>query len=228
MRTIRVGLAVAALALSGAPAAHAQLGTRTAEEWVKTLESPNRLQGLKIPEVIAALKLTRGQLVADVGAGTGVFTLPLARAVRPGGTVYAVEVDEKLLEHITETATEQGVANVQAVFGEFHDPLLPVPVDLAFIHDVLHHIEKRPEYLKNLASYVKPGGRIAVIEFRPGQGGHRTDHAMQVSEQQAGEWMTAAGLKQVEEINLFEDKWFRIYQKLANFRSGDCRFILKS
>jgi ubiquinone/menaquinone biosynthesis C-methylase UbiE len=213
MRTIAVRVTVAVLALAGAPAAHAQLATRSAEQWLKTLDSPARIQGLKIQEVMAAVRLKPGQIVADIGAGTGVFSLPLARAVRPGGTAYAVEVDEALLKHIAETATEQGVANIQTVYGDYHDPLLPAPVDLAFIHDVLHHIEKRAEYIKNLAGYIKPGGRIAVIEFKPGQGGHRTDAALQVSEQQAGEWMTAAGLKQVEEIQLFEDKWFRIYQK---------------
>src|SRR5918999_6272172 len=98
---------VAAMALLGSAIvphpAGAQLGTRTAEEWIKTLESANRIQGLKIQETIAALQLKPGLIVADIGAGTGVFTLPLARAVRPGGTVYAVEVDEKLLAPITET-----------------------------------------------------------------------------------------------------------------------------
>ena len=153
----------AAVSIAGAPrAVLAQLGGRPAAEWIKTLESSDRLAGLKITEIVAALKLQPGSIVADIGAGTGVFSLPLARAVRPGGTLYAVEVDEHLIEHIMEQATEQGVANVQPVFAEYHDPLLPVPVDLAFIHDVLHHIEKRDVYLKNLARYMKPTGRIAV------------------------------------------------------------------
>jgi ubiquinone/menaquinone biosynthesis C-methylase UbiE len=213
-RSSFVATVMALLGIALAPQrAAAQLGTRTAEEWIKTLESTNRIQGLKIQETIGALQLKPGLIVADIGAGTGVFTLPLARAVRPGGTVYAVEVDEKLLAHITETAEEQGVANVQPVYGEYHDPLLPVPVDLAFIHDVLHHIEKRAEYVKNLAKYLKPDGKIAVVEFRPGQGGHRTDEAMQVTQPQAAEWMAAAGLKPVEEIKLFEDKWYVIYGK---------------
>lgn len=213
---IRTGC-IAALSLAavlGLPAsAAAQLGTRTAEEWIKTLESENRIKGLKIQETLAALKLKPGIIVADIGAGTGVFTLPLARAVRPGGTAYAVEVDEKLLAHIVETGTEQGIANIQPVYGEYDDPLLPASVDLAFIHDVLHHIEKRAEYLKKLAGYVKPGGRIAVVEFRPGMGGHREDKTMQVTQELATEWMAAAGLKPAEEVKLFEDKWYVIFQK---------------
>jgi ubiquinone/menaquinone biosynthesis C-methylase UbiE len=205
---------LAALLVSGwATPAAAQLGNRTAEEWIKTLDSPNRLQGLKISEVIAALKLKPGMVVADIGAGTGVFSLPLARAVRPGGRMYAVEVDEKLLEHIVETGTEQGVTNIDPVYAGFDDPSLPNAVDLAFIHDVLHHIEKREVYLKNLAGYLKPGGRIAVIDFRPGAGGHREDPKMQLGQEQVTAMMAAVGLKPAEEVKLFDEKWYVIFTK---------------
>ena len=204
----------AAVIIAGVPrSALAQLGGRPAAEWIKTLESSERLAGLKIAEIVAALKLQPGSIVADIGAGTGVFSLPLARAVRPGGKLYAVEVDEQLIEHIMEQATEQGVANVQTVFAEYHDPLLPVPIDLAFIHDVLHHIEKRDVYLKNLARYMKPTGRIAVIEFIPGAAGHRDDPKMQLSPDQTAALMAQAGFKPVEEIKLFADKSFVIYGK---------------
>ena len=204
----------AAVTIAGVPrAALAQLGGRPAAEWIKTLESSERLAGLKIAEIVAALKLQPGSVVADIGAGTGVFSLPLARAVRTGGTLYAVEVDEHLIEHIMEQATEQGVSNVQPVFAEYHDPLLPVPVDLAFIHDVLHHIEKRDVYLRNLARYMKPTGRIAVIEFISGPAGHRDDPKMQLSPDQTAALMAQAGFKPAEEIKLFTDKWFIIYAK---------------
>jgi ubiquinone/menaquinone biosynthesis C-methylase UbiE len=214
MRISRVVTLVAFLAAAGwAQPAAAQLGSRTAEEWMKTLDSPQRLQGLKIPEVVAALKLKPGMLIADIGAGTGVFSLPLARAVRPGGKLYAVEVDEKLLEHVVELGTEQGVTNIEPIFGEYDNPLLPQPVELAFIHDVLHHIEKRDVYLKNLAGYLKPGGRIAVIEFKPGVGGHKEDPKMQLGQEQVTAMMAAVGLKPAEEVKLFEDKWFVIFAK---------------
>ena len=217
MRVMRIAtvvtLAAFLTAAGWAQPAAAQLGTRTAEEWIKTLDSPNRLQGLKISEVVAALRLKPGMVVADIGAGTGVFSLPLARAVRPGGKMYAVEVDEKLLEHVIEQGTEQGVTNIEPVFAEFDDPLLPPGVDLAFIHDVLHHIEKREVYVKNLAGYLKPGGRIAVIDFKPGAGGHREDAKMQLGQEQVTAMMASVGLKPAEEVKLFEDKWFVIFVK---------------
>lgn len=204
----------AAVAIAGVPrAVLAQLGGRPAAEWIKTLEASERIAGLKIAETVAALKLQPGAVVADIGAGTGIFSLPLARAVRPGGTLYAVEVDEHLLEYVMEQATEQGVVNVQPVFAEFDDPILPAPVDLAFIHDVLHHIEKRDVYLKNLARYMKPSGRIAVIEFTPGVGGHRDDPKMQLSTDQVAGMMAQAGFKPVQEVKLFPDRWFVIYGK---------------
>src|SRR5688572_4489899 len=206
---VRTSLVVlcAAVTIAGVPrAALAQLGGRPAAEWIKTLESSERLAGLKIAEIVTALKLQPGRIVADIGAGAGVFSLPLARAVRPGGTLYAVEVDKHLIEHLMKQAAEQGVANVQPVFAEYDDPLLPAPVDLAFIHDVLHHIEKRDVYLKNLARYVKPMGRIAVIEFIPGAAGHRDDPKMQLSPDQTAALMAQAGFKPVEEIKLFTDK----------------------
>jgi ubiquinone/menaquinone biosynthesis C-methylase UbiE len=215
MRSVSLLALAVSVAIAGwdQPAA-AQLGTRTAEEWIKTLDSPNRLQGLKISEVVAALTLKPGMAVADIGAGTGVFSLPLARAVRPGGKMYAVEVDQKLLEHVLELGTEQGVTNIEPVFAEFDDPLLPPGVvDLAFIHDVLHHIEKREVYLKNLAGYLKPGGRIAVIDFKPGVGGHRDDAKMQLGQEQVTAMMAAVGMKPAEEVKLFEDKWFIIFAK---------------
>lgn len=215
MRAHAVAVRVAAaLALFlAAPPAHAQLAGRTAEEWINTLETPARLTSLKIPETIKALDLKPGQVIADIGAGTGIFTTRFANAVKPDGFVYAVDIDQALLDHISEAATEVGLSNVQTVLGEYDDPKLPDNVDLAFINDVLHHIEHRDVYLKNLAAYLNPGGRVALIEFKPGQGGHANDPSLQVSQEQATAWMTAAGLKQLQVIDLFPDKYFVIYGK---------------
>jgi ubiquinone/menaquinone biosynthesis C-methylase UbiE len=211
-RRVLAPLATLVLTLGLSQPAAAQRASRPAEEWIKTLESPTRLAGLKLYETLGALKLKPGETVADIGAGTGVFTVPIAQAVKPG-TVYAVDVDQALLDFISEKATEQGRMNVQVVLGEFDDPGLPANIDLAFINDVLHHIENRARYLKNLAGYLKPTGRIAVIEFRPGQGGHKDQPEMQITQELAAKWMADAGLKPVEEINLFTDKWFVIYGK---------------
>jgi ubiquinone/menaquinone biosynthesis C-methylase UbiE len=197
-----------------AQSAALQLGSRSAEEWVKTLDTPQRIAGLHIDEVVSKLRLKPGQTVADIGAGTGLFEGALANAVTPAGTVYAVDVEQGLLDHISQRAADLKVSNVRVVLGKFTDPALPArTIDLALINDVLHHIEDRPTYLKNLAGYLKPTGRIAVIDFRPGQGGHLNQPELRVTKEQTDAWMSAAGLTRAEELDLFPDKFFVIYSR---------------
>jgi ubiquinone/menaquinone biosynthesis C-methylase UbiE len=197
--------------LAAGPAARAQLGARTTEQWLKTLEAKNRLVRLKVDEAVAALQLRPGDVVADIGAGAGAFTLPLARMAAQG-RVYAVDIQQGLVDHITKKARDEKVPNVQGVLGKFTDPNLPArDVDVAFIFDVLHHIENRAEYLKNLAGYLKAGGRIAVVDFFPELGPHRNDPKLQVTKAETKAWMAAAGLKPVAEHKLYDDKWYVVY-----------------
>lgn len=193
---------------------NAQLGSRPAGDWISRLERPERVKELKTAEVIQKLGLKPGDVVADIGAGAGVFSWPLARAVAPG-TVYSVEVDKGFIAHLERRAREQQLTNVRPVLGRFDDPLIPEKVDLAFFHDVLHHVEKRAEYLKKVASYLEPTGRIAVIDLdatRP-DASHRDEPEQQVTRQQVEGWMAAAGLQKLDDIELFADKWFVIYGK---------------
>lgn len=216
MFTIR--LAVCGLAmLLGSSIAHGdarQLGTRPADAWIATLENPNRVAGLKIDEVVGRLRLAPGTSVADIGAGAGAFEGALSAAVGPEGTVYAVDIDQGLLDHIASRAKALGLSNVRIVLGQYTDPALPSRnVDAALIYDVLHHIKDRETYLKNLAGYLGPGGRVAVVDFIAGKGGHAKDVEQQITRQQTDAWMAAAGLRPVDEIALFDDKWFVIYAK---------------
>ena len=208
-------LTIAFLTFAAIDDAAAQLGARPAEEWIHALESQARVDSLKVTEVVKALGLKPGLIVADIGAGAGVFTVPLALEVRPGGKVYAVDVNEAMIEHVNEKRAEFGLNNmITTVYADYADPLLePNSVDLAFMCETLHHIQTRAGYLKALAGALKAGGRVAVIEFKPGQGEHRDQADMQVSADQTTQWMTAAGLKKVEEINLFPDRYFVIYAK---------------
>ncbi|MBI4482662.1 MAG: class I SAM-dependent methyltransferase [Acidobacteria bacterium] len=195
-----------------------QLGSRATKEWIERLERPERLAGLKTAEVLARLKLKPGDVVADIGAGAGAFSRPLARAVAPGGKVLAVDVDQGLLDYIDQRAKQEKIENIQTVLGKFDDPNLPTrQVDLAFFHDVLHHIEHRQAYLKALASYLKPDGRIALIELDKDypKTPHRDQPEMLVSMDQVKQWMTAAGFEPVEKFDLFEDKWFVMFGRKA-------------
>ncbi|MBI4464468.1 MAG: methyltransferase domain-containing protein [Acidobacteria bacterium] len=205
---------------SGVSAAQAfQLASRPAEEWIKTLENPQRIAGLKIEEVLSQLKLKPGMIVADIGAGTGVFSRPFARAVAPTGVVFAVEIDQGLLEYIAQRAKEESISNIEPVLGKPDDPNLPFhAVDLAFFHDVLHHVEHRQAYLKSLVSYLKPASRVVLIEedeHNP-RGPHSQQEGMVLRKDDVTDWMWALGFYRAAEFDLFKgEKWFAIYERQA-------------
>jgi ubiquinone/menaquinone biosynthesis C-methylase UbiE len=205
--------AVAILFLGFAAPAHAQLASRPAAEWKATLEAPARVGGLKIEEVVKALELKAGDIVADLGAGTGLFEPQLSYAIGRG-RVYAVEIDKGFLDEIDRKVDELHIANIETVLGTPTDPKLPTrAVDVALMHDVLHHVEQRQAYLKAAAQYLKPTGRIAVVEFNPKDSPHKDDAALIVSKEQAAAWMAEAGFVPVKDVPLFADKWFVIYQR---------------
>ena len=119
----------------------------------------------KPAEVVSALALPAGASVADLGSGGGYFTFHLADAVGDTGRVYAVDVDDDLLEYLEGEIAKGGHQNVQTVRAEFADPKLPAPVDMIFTVNTYHHIQDRVPYFKNAARYLKPGGRVAVVEL---------------------------------------------------------------
>ena len=206
--------AVLALACALSVTLAAQIGVRPVEEWIKTLDGPQRVASLKIPDVVAALKLQPGQIVADIGAGTGLLEVPLANAVGPRGKVYAEDIDAAFFPEIKRRAAEGQAANVVTVLGTFTDPMLPVKnVDLALFHDVMHHIEGRAAFVKTLAGYLGPKGRVAVVDFEPGRGPHAGQKEMEVSGEDLAGWMKAAGLTRVDDIKMFDDKYFLIFAK---------------
>ena len=192
-----------------------QLGSRPAAEWIERLNRPERLERLKIDEVVKGLGLKPGDVVADLGAGGGAHVGALSEAVGPAGKVYAVEIDQDLVGFIDKTAREAGLANVQAVLGEFTEPNLgDVKVDLAMFHDVLHHVEKRAEYIENLDEYVKPTGRVAVIDYNAEgpETPHRDEPELQVAKEELDVWMGAIGFERVQEHTFLGPlTWYLIY-----------------
>ena len=215
MSKLKRNLVVVGIVLTSVTAVWAfQLGSRTAEEWADRLEREERVQGLKIEEVVAGLSLKPGDTVADIGAGTGVFSRPFAKAIGSSGTLFAVEVDQDLLDIIGERAAKENLGNISTVLGEYEDPKLPTrDLDVAFFHDVLHHIENRQDYLKATASYLNPEGRIVVIDMirdHP-DAGHKDQPEMHISQDEVEAWMKDAGLTLIEEVDLFEDKFFLVF-----------------
>jgi arsenite methyltransferase len=209
-------LAVTAIFLIGNGTAGAwQLENRPAAEWIRTLERPERIAGLKIDEILAKLNLKPGMVVADIGSGSGVFSRPMAKAVAPDGKVISVDIDSALLSYVSERAAKEHITNIETHLAVPDDAKLSGPiVDLAFFHDVLHHIEHRELYLKNLAKYIKPGGRVAMIENEASNANPMQQHKpeMLMKKEDVQKWMATAGFRPVETIDLFAGKkWFIIF-----------------
>ena len=207
-------LGLLAISAQATPLSALQLGGRPADEWAITLESGRRLAGLEIDAVVARIGLQPGDVVADVGAGTGVFSVSLARAVGPTGTVLAGEIDPGFLPMIEQKAVDAGVENIQTVLGEFEDPKLPRrDLDVAFFHDVIHHIDAREAYLQTVATYMAPGGRVVVVDYHGGHPNapHGDQPELQITLAEVREWMLLAGYEMTQEFDLFEEKFFVVF-----------------
>ena len=167
------------------------------------------------PEVVVhSLALRPGNQVADLGAGGGYFTFRLADAVGPTGKVYAVEIDANFFPHIQRKVKEQDVSNVRTVLGKPGDPTLPAAdVDVAFLHDVLHHVEDKQGYLRQVVRYLTPAARLAIVEFNPATSPHKDDPRLQVTKSEMTAWMAALGFAPAEDVSLFADKWYVVYAR---------------
>jgi arsenite methyltransferase len=129
-------------------------------------EGLNRDQWQQPDRVIESLQLRSGDRVADIGSGSGYFVFSLVKAVGPDGKVYAVDVDPEMKDLVAERAKKSGAENVEVILAKADDPLLPrTGVDLIFTSNTYHHIDNRVTYVTNLRKYLRPNGRVAIIDF---------------------------------------------------------------
>ncbi len=136
-----------------------------AEKWARVFDDPKRDAWQKPHEVIQALALKPDAVIADIGSGTGYFSARFANRV-PKGRVYGVDTEPDMVKYLAERAKREGLKNITAVTGAPDDPRLPEKVDLIIMVDVYHHVGDRDRYFRKLSDSLKPGGRIAIIDFR--------------------------------------------------------------
>src|SRR3972149_1128288 len=136
-----------------------------AEQWAQIFDDPKRDAWQKPHEVIQALALKPDAVVADIGSGTGYFSVRFAN-MTPKGRVYGVDTEPDMVKYLSERAKREGLKNITAVTGAPGDPRLPEKADRIIMVDVFHHIADRARYLKKLQGSLKPGGRLAIIDFR--------------------------------------------------------------
>lgn len=191
--------------------AHHQMPHRfeDAESWAQRFEASDRDAWQQPAEVIAALKLAPEAVVADIGAATGYFPVRLSRAV-PKGKVYGVDIEQSMVDYLTARAKKEQLGNVVAVLGAPDDPKLPEPVDLVLVVNTYHHIDGRPDYFKRLQSKLKPGGRVAIIDFRKGQPmGPPEEHRIDAA--QVKEEFAAAGYQLSAEHTFLPNQHFLVF-----------------
>ena len=180
---------------------------RSAQEYAKVLENPERDKWQKPQEVLAALEIGPDEVIADIGAGSGYFTRRLARHARK---VYAVDIDAQLLEMTKKNSPE----NVETVLAAADDPKLPAgTVDTVLICDVLHHIGNRPAYYEKLTAALKPGGRIVIIDFYKKLLPVGPPPAMKLTEEEVTTELNAAGYKVARRHEFLPYQYFVEYRR---------------
>lgn len=137
------------------------------DQYIQALERPDRDADQKPDEVLDALEIGPGMAIADIGAGSGYFTRRFASAVGRTGKVYAVDVEAKMLDYNKQKLRELGSPDItEFILAKPHDPELPPnSVDLIFLCNVYHHLDHHAEYFARLTEALRPGGRVAIIDF---------------------------------------------------------------
>ena len=136
------------------------------------LEFPDRAAWQKPEQIMDALQIAEGSVVADIGPGAGWFTMQLADRVGPSGLVYARDVQREMVEAVRRRVSRAGFNNVQSALADDDDPKLPNnALDAVLIVDVYQEIGDPAVYLRTVARALKPNGRIGIVNYKPGRGG---------------------------------------------------------
>ena len=215
MNTLRVPmLAAILLAVALAPALPAAQHTRLFRpEDLGELEPPDRDEWQRQDQIMDALGVGEASFVADLGAGGGWFTIQLAGRVGPNGLVLAEDIQRPMIQAIKIRVDRIGLKNVTTVLGTATDPRFPVPVDAVLIVDAYHEMEQPVELLRNVATRLKPAGRIGIVDFTKDGGGpgpameERVDPEVVIRDAQA------AGLVLRSRENFLKYQYMLVFEK---------------
>ncbi len=184
------------------------------------LERPARERQERTDLLISRFPVDDDDTVADIGAGTGYFTFPIAKRV-PEGRVYAVDIQKEMLAFIEERIDETGQGNVTPLLGNVTDPGLPeASVDLAFIVDAYHEFSHPREMGEGLMRALKPGGRLLLIEYREEDPAVPIKPLHKMSEAQVKKEMSALGLVWVETETYLPQQHVLVFEKPGGDSSG--------
>jgi len=181
-----------------------------AEKWAQVFDDPQRDAWQKPHEVIQALALKPDAVIADIGSGTGYFSARFANMV-PKGRVYGVDTEPDMVKYLAERAKREGLKNITAVKGAPGDPRLPEKVDLIIMVDVYHHVGDRDRYFRRLRDSLRPGGRIAIIDFRMDSPDGPPKN-VRIAPERVKTEMKGAGYALIQEHAFLPNQYFLIFQ----------------
>jgi predicted methyltransferase len=187
------------------------------KEFAGKFEVESREIFAKRQDIVTACKLKPGMIVADIGAGTGLFTRLFAREVSPGGKVFAVDIAPRFIEHIDKTCKEQGLKNVVGIVCRQDSTALPAnSVDVAFICDTYHHFEFPAKTMASVHRALRPGGQVILVDFRriQGQSSDWVLNHVRAGQEVFTREILAAGFKQIEEVKVLKENYFVRFKKV--------------
>jgi len=191
------------------------------------LEAPDRDQWQKPDQILDALSISEGAVVAELGAAGGWFTLRLATRVGPNGLVYAEDIQQEMIEGIARRMQRENITNVKPILGTASDPRLPPGLDAALISDAYHEMADDPDdpqlivkLLRNVARSLKPQGRLGIVDWTPGHGGPGPAADQRADPNAVIEAARAAGLELISREDFPPFVYLLVFGRSASGRGG--------
>ena len=187
------------------------------QQWVNTFERPGREVYDKRHAIVDATGIRPGMAVADIGAGTGLFTRLFAERVGPQGRVYAVDISRPFIENIVRTSQQRGFLNVEGVVNGHKDVSLPPDsIDLAFLVDTYHHFEYPASMLSSIHRSLRPGARLVVIDFRrdPRHSSSWVMGHVRAGREAVIDEITRAGFRLIDDKALLRTNYYLVFSRL--------------
>lgn len=210
-----LGLAAPAFAQDPRPRSDEEMHRlhRDSKAYIAMLEDPKRDAYQKPHEVMQALGLKQGEVIADIGSGSGYFALRFAAHVGDKGRVYGVDIDPEMVRHLNRRIRDAGLSNVQTVLADPDDPLLrDRSIDRFVVVDTWHHIDNQAKYLGLMKKMLKPGGQVVMIDFHKRELPVGPRLSMKIAREDLIQQMETSGFRLAQEHSFLPYQYFLVFE----------------